>query len=55
MSWRGWPNGPATDRQYWLIRKLAIECGRPVPPALTERLASRYIDQLREIKRRRDA
>jgi hypothetical protein len=51
MSWQGWPNGPATKKQYWLIRKLAAKTGRPVPPALTEGLASRYIDELKRIAR----
>ena len=51
MSIFGWPNGPATEKQYWLIRKLAIKTGRPVPPALTEALASRYIDQLKALRK----
>ena len=39
MTWR-WPHGPATAAQYALIRRLAVRAGRPVPPALTEALAS---------------
>lgn len=54
MSWWGWPNGPATRKQYWLIRKLAIETGSHVPPALTEYLASKYIDELKARRRRRE-
>jgi hypothetical protein len=53
MSWAGWPNGPATDKQYWLIRKLAEQTGRPVPPGLTEGLASRYITELKELQKAR--
>lgn len=54
MSWWGWPDGPATKKQYWLIRKLAIETGRPVPPALNEWQASRYIDELKLAKRAKE-
>lgn len=54
MSWWGWPDGPATRRQYALIRRLAIACGRPVPPALNEWQASRYIDELRREQWRRE-
>ena len=45
MTWR-WPHGPATAAQYALIRRLAVRAGRPVPPALTEVGANRYIREL---------
>lgn len=44
MSFWGWPNGPATRKQRWLIRKL----GGQVTDGLTEGQASALIDQLKE-------
>ncbi len=44
MTWR--PRDPATEEQYAMIRRLAVASGRAVPPALTRRLAARYILEL---------
>ena len=50
MSWLGWPHGPASSKQLWLIRKLrefegeSLELGE-----FTEGSASMEIDRLKKI------
>ena len=50
MSWLGWPHGPASSKQLWLIRKLrefegeSLELGE-----FTEGSASMEIDRWKKI------
>lgn len=54
MSWRGWPHGPASSKQLWLIRKLReVEGESLVLGEFTEGSASMEIDRLRKIDQRR--
>lgn len=54
MSWFGWPHGPATPKQLWLIRKLREAEGESLELGeFTEGSASAEITRLRKIDERR--
>ena len=58
MSWAGWPNGPATGKQTWLLRKLKLEVMNETLPddhLLTESQASAEIKRLLQLQKERDA
>ena len=58
MSWSGWPNGPATGKQLWLLRKLKLDVLNEVLPEdslLSEGQASIEITRLLELQKDRDA
>jgi len=57
MSYYGWPYGPATGKQTWLLRKLKLEVMNETLPddhLLTEWQASAEITRLFELKKQRD-
>jgi hypothetical protein len=57
MSWAGWPNGPATGKQTWLLRKLKLEVMNETLPddhGLNEGQASAEIARLLNRKKEQD-
>jgi len=58
MSWSGWPNGPATGKQLWLLRKLLLDVSNEQLMAdhgLSESQASAEIKRLLQLQKERDA
>ena len=58
MSWAGWPTGPATVKQEWLLRKLKLEVLNEQLPddhGLSESNASAEITRLLQLKKEQDA
>ena len=58
MSWAGWPHGPATSKQEWLLRKLKLEVLNEQLPddhGLSESNASAEITRLLQLKKEQDA
>ena len=58
MSWAGWPHGPATGKQVWLLRKLKLDVlneGLPADHGLSEVQASAEITRLKQLQKERDA
>jgi hypothetical protein len=58
MSYSGWPNGPATEKQLWLLRKLLLDVSNEQLMAdhgYTEATASKEIDRLLQLQKERDA
>jgi hypothetical protein len=58
MSWAGWPHGPATGKQVWLLRKLKLEVLNEQLPddhGLSESNASAEITRLLQLKKEQDA
>ena len=58
MTYYGWPDGPATKKQSWLLRKLKLDVLNeelPVEHGLSEGLASREIKRLLQLQKERDA
>ena len=58
MSWAGWPHGPATCKQGWLLRKLKLEVLNEQLPddhGLSESNASAEITRLLQLKKEQDA
>jgi hypothetical protein len=58
MSWSGWPNGPATGKQLWLLRKLKLDVLNEKLPddhGLSESNASAEISRLKQLQKERDA
>ncbi|CAB4173329.1 hypothetical protein UFOVP952_55 [uncultured Caudovirales phage] len=58
MSWAGWPHGPATGKQEWLLRKLKLEVLNEQLPddhGLSESNASAEITRLKWLKKEQDA
>jgi hypothetical protein len=57
MSWAGWPYGPATGKQTWLLRKLKLEVMNETLPddhGLNEWQASAEITRLFKRKKEQD-
>jgi len=57
MSYYGWPNGPATGKQTWLLRKLKLEVMNETLPddhGLNEGQASAEITRLFKRKKEQD-
>jgi len=58
MSYYGWPHGPATGKQVWLLRKLKLEVMNEELPddhGLSESNASAEITRLKVLQKERDA
>ena len=58
MSWAGWPHGPASSKQVWLLRKLKLDVlneGLPADHVLSEVQASAEIKRLLVLQKERDA
>jgi len=58
MSWSGWPNGPATGKQLWLLRKLLLDVSNEQLMAdhgLSTSQASAEISRLKQLQKERDA
>ena len=58
MSGLGWPDGPATWNQVYMVRKLTLEVLNELVPdehGLTEGTASREIKRLKKLQKERDA
>ena len=58
MTAFGWPHGPASWKQEWLLRKLKLEVLNEQLPddhGLTEALASKEITRLLKLKKEQDA
>ena len=58
MSYLGWPHGPATWKQTWLLRKLKLEVLNEQLPddhGLSESNASAEITRLLGLKKEQDA
>ena len=58
MSYLGWPHGPATGKQVWLLRKLKLDVLNEELPddhGLSESNASAEITRLLQLKKERDA
>lgn len=58
MTGLGWPDGPATCRQEWLLRKLLLEVSNEQLMSghgYTEGSASLEIKRLLELKKEQDA
>ena len=58
MTYYGWPDGPATGKQVWLLRKLLLDVSNEQLMAdhgYTEGKASAEIKRLLQLKKDRDA
>ena len=58
MSYLGWPHGPASSKQVWLLRKLKLEVLNEQLPddhGLSESNASAEITRLLQLKKEQDA
>jgi len=58
MSYYGYPNGPATQKQLWLLRKLLLDLHNEQLMAdhgYTEGTASAEIKRLLHLQKERDA
>ena len=58
MSWAGWPTGPATAKQEWLLRKLKLDVLNEQLPddhGLSTSQASAEITRLKVLQKERDA
>jgi hypothetical protein len=58
MSYSGWPTGPATAKQEWLLRKLKLDVLNEELPddhGLSESNASAEISRLKQLQKERDA
>ena len=58
MTGLGWPDGPATWKQEWLLRKLKLDVLNEQLPddhGLSESNASAEITRLLELQKERDA
>ena len=58
MSYLGWPHGPASSKQVWLLRKLKLDVlneGLPADHGLSESNASAEITRLLQLKKEQDA
>ena len=58
MSWAGWPTGPATVKQEWLLRKLKLDVLNEQLPddhGLSTSQASAEITRLKQLQKERDA
>ena len=58
MTYVGWPHGPATQKQVWLLRKLLLDVSNErlvADHGLTEALASKEISRLKKLQKERDA
>ena len=58
MSYSGWPTGPATAKQEWLLRKLKLDVLNEQLPddhGLSESNASAEITRLLQLKKEQDA
>lgn len=58
MSYSGWPTGPATAKQEWLLRKLKLDVLNEQLPdhhGLSESQASAEITRLKVLQKERDA
>ena len=58
MTGLGWPDGPATGKQVWLLRKLKLEVLNEELPddhGLSESNASAEITRLKQLQKERDA
>ena len=58
MSYLGWPHGPASSKQVWLLRKLKLDVLNEELPddhGLSESNASAEITRLLQLKKEQDA
>ena len=58
MSYLGWPHGPASSKQVWLLRKLKLDVlneGLPADHGYTEGTASAEIKRLLVLQKEREA
>lgn len=58
MSYSGWPTGPATVKQEWLLRKLLMDVSNEQLMSghgYTEGMASKEIKRLLQLQKERDA
>ena len=58
MSYLGWPDGPASSKQVWLLRKLLLDVSNEQLMAdhgYTEGTASKEIKRLLQLQKERDA
>jgi hypothetical protein len=58
VSYLGWPHGPASSKQVWLLRKLKLDVlneGLPADHGLSEVQASAEIKRLLVLQKERDA
>ena len=58
MSYLGWPHGPASSKQVWLLRKLKLDVLNEQLPddhGLSESNASAEITRLKQLQKERDA
>lgn len=58
MSGLGWPHGPASRNQVYMVRKLTLEVLNELVPdehGLTEGTASKEIKRLLQLKKEQDA
>ena len=58
MSWAGWPTGPATAKQEWLLRKLKLDVLNEQLPddhGLSTSQASAEISRLKQLQKEQDA
>ena len=58
MSYLGWPHGPATGKQVWLLRKLKLDVlneGLPADHGWSESKASAEITRLKQLQKEREA
>ncbi len=57
MSYSGWPTGPATFKQQWLLRKLQLDVMNELSDVgeLTQYEASQEISRLQQLQKERDA
>ena len=58
MSYLGWPHGPASSKQVWLLRKLLLDVLNEQLPddhGLSESNASAEITRLKQLQKERDA
>jgi hypothetical protein len=58
MSYVGWPHGPATQKQEWLLRKLLLDVSNEQLMAdhgLSTSQASAEISRLKQLQKERDA
>ena len=58
MSYYGWPHGPATGKQTWLLRKLKLDVLNEQLPddhGLSTSQASAEISRLKQLQKERDA
>lgn len=57
MTYSGWPTGPATVKQEWLLRKLQLDVMNELVDVgeLTQFEASQEISRLKQLQKERDA